>query len=89
MSQATSQSFTSLRQLAAKFADTSCLRILQHPFSYYAVGNTLVRMTSGDVNGLEGYRIRMKRDRKLVVNVDGLAVAIGNIHQESFEEIKE
>lgn len=88
MIQATIHSFTTLRQLAGKFSDVTRLRILKHPFSYYANGNPLVRMTSGEVEGMEGYRIRMHRDRKLVVNVEGLAVAIGNIHQESFETIE-
>lgn len=79
---------TSLQQLAEKVVDHSRLRILQHPFSYYTEGNNLVRMTSGDVTGMEGYRIRIHRDRKLVINVSGIAVAIGNIHRESFEEIE-
>lgn len=76
-----------MKQLEARFADVSRLRLMQHPFDYYAEGNILVRMTSGDSCGLEGYRIRIARDRKLVVNVDGLAVAIGGIHNDSFEEV--
>lgn len=77
----------SLKRLAARFTDTSRLRIMRHPFDYYAEGNTLVRMTSGDVCGLEGYRIRIARDRRLVVNVGGVAVAISDIHKETFVEV--
>lgn len=76
-----------LRTFAARFADTSRLRIMPHPFNYYATGHTLVRMTSGEVSGLEGYRFRIARDRQLVVNVDGIAVAIGGIHKETFIEL--
>lgn len=46
----------------------------------------LMRMTSADVTGLVEIRIRIARDRKLVVDVGGLTVAMGDIHQETFEE---
>lgn len=77
-----------LRKFEARFADTSRLRLLQHPFDYYAEGNTLVRLTSGVAKGLIGYRIRISRDRCLVTNVDGLAVAIGGICKDTFVEIE-
>lgn len=86
--QTTIQTKPSLQQLAARLSDVSRLRILQHPFSYYAEGNTLVRMTSGDVTGMEGYRIRIHRDRKLVVDLGDIAVAIVGIFRDTFEEVE-
>lgn len=88
MTPTTPHTISPLRKLANRFADSSCLRLLQHPFGYYAQGNTLVRMTSGAACGLTGYRIRISRDRCLVTDAGGgLAVAIGGIHKDSFEEI--
>lgn len=61
------------------------IRFMPHSFDYYAKGNTLVRLTSGALAGLEGYRIRISRDKCLVTSLGGMTVAIGGIHKESFE----
>lgn len=42
---------------------------------------------TGDYAGLEGYVIRIARDRRLVMDVGGMAVAISNVHAERFEEV--
>ena len=63
------------------------LRFLLRPFVYYAKNRTLLRIVSGDYAGLEGYVIRIARDRKLVMDVGGMAVAISGIHAERFEEV--
>ena len=63
------------------------LRFLLRPFVYYSKNRTLLRITTGDYAGLEGYVIRIARDRKLVMDVGGMAVAISGIHAERFEEI--
>lgn len=82
-------SATPLKRLAERCgSDSSRIRFLQHPFDYYAEGNTLVRMTSGVAKGLMGYRIRISRDRCLVTDVNGQAMAIGGIHKDSYEEVK-
>lgn len=83
-----SPALSPLRKLEARLVGTPRLRLLQHPFPYYAEGNTLVRMTSGAASGLTGYRIRIARDRCLVTDVSGLAVAIGGIHNDSFEAVE-
>lgn len=76
------QPFIRLQRLAPER-----IRIMPHPFSYYAEGNKLIRLTSGELQGMEGYRIRIARDRCLVTNVGGMSVAIKGIHKETFEEV--
>lgn len=63
------------------------LRFLLRPFVYYSRNRTLLRITTGDYAGLEGYVIRIARDRKLVMDVGGMAVAIAGVHAERFEEV--
>lgn len=65
------------------------IRFLLHPFSYYAGGNIKLRLTSGFFAGLEGYVIRIDRDRRLVMNVGGMSVAISGIHCEKFEVVED
>lgn len=65
------------------------IRFMPHAFDYYSVGNSLVRITSGILAGMEGYRIRISRDKCLVTSIGGMTVAIGGIHRESFENLDE
>lgn len=65
------------------------IRFMPHPFGYYSQGNTLVRITSGVLAGLEGYRIRISRERCLITSVGGMGVAVKGIHKDSFENIDE
>lgn len=64
------------------------VRFLLHPFKYYAGGNTKLRLTSGFLAGLEGYVIRIDRDRRLVMDVGGMGVAISGVHCETFEVVE-
>lgn len=63
------------------------IRFLMRPFQYYAKNRTLLRIASGNLAGLEGYVIRMARDRRLVMDVGGKSIAISGIHNERFEEV--
>lgn len=63
------------------------IRFLLRPFIYYSKNRTLLRIVSGDYAGLEGYVIRIARDRKLVMDVGGMSVAIGGVFAERFEEV--
>lgn len=65
------------------------VRFLLHPFHYYARNRILLRITCGELEGLEGYVIRIDRDRRLVMNIGGLSVAIGGVHAEHFEEVEQ
>lgn len=67
--------------------DPNRLRFLLRPFLYYSKNRTLLRIVTGEYAGLEGYVIRIARDRKLVMEVGGMAVAISGIHAERFEEV--
>lgn len=68
-------------------SDPERIRFLLHPFVYYAKNRTLLRITSGPLAGFEGYVIRIANDRKLVMEVGGMSVAIGGVHAERFEEV--
>ena len=63
------------------------LRFLLRPFVYYSKNRTLLRILTGEYAGLEGYVIRIARDRRLVIDVGGMAVAISGVHAERFEEV--
>ena len=63
------------------------IRFLLRPFVYYSKNRTLLRIVTGDHAGLEGYVIRIARDRKLVMDVGGMAVALSGIHAERFVEV--
>ena len=63
------------------------LRFLLRPFVYYSKNRTLLRIMTGEYAGLEGYVIRIARDRKLVMDVGGMAVALSGVHAECFEEV--
>lgn len=65
------------------------IRFMPHPFDYYSIGNSLIKITSGILNGLEGYRIRIARDKCFVTTIGGMTVAIGGIYKESFENVDE
>lgn len=65
------------------------IRFMPHPFDYYSTGNPLIRITSGVLAGLEGYRIRISRDKCFVTSIGGMTVAIGGIYKENFENLDE
>lgn len=65
------------------------IRFMPHAFDYYSEGHTMIRITSGTLAGLEGYRIRISRDKCFITTIGGLTVAIGGIYLETFENIDE
>ena len=65
------------------------IRFLLHPYHYYARNRILLRITTGELAGLEGYVIRIDRDRRLVMDVGGMSVAISGVHAEHFEEVEQ
>lgn len=69
--------------------DPSRIRFLVNPLTHYAEGNTLVEFMTGPLAGLQGYIIRIDRDRKLVIGVGDMTVAIGGVHKENFEKVEE
>lgn len=69
--------------------DPSRIRFLVNPLTHYAEGNTLVEIMTGPLAGLQGYIIRIDRDRKLVIGVGDMTVAIGGVYKENFEKVEE
>ena len=63
------------------------IRFLLHPFHYYARNHIKLRITTGDLAGLEGFVVRIDRDRRLVMDVGGISVAVAGVHAEKFEEV--
>lgn len=69
--------------------DPDRVRFMLKPISEYAEGNPLLRITSGVFAGLEGYVIRIDRDRKLVMAVGDRTIAISGVNKESFEKVED
>lgn len=67
--------------------DPDRVRFLLRPFLYYAKNHTLIRITSGDMAGLEGYVVRIARDRRLVMEVGGMSIAVSGMHAEQYVEV--
>ena len=63
------------------------IRFMPNPFEYYSAGHPLVRVTSGVLAGIEGYQVRISRDKCLVTSVGGITIAIGGVNRESFENV--
>ena len=58
---------------------------LRDPFVKFAKDHVKLRVLSGILAGQEGYVVRILRDRQLVMDFGGYAVAINNVHNEDFE----
>lgn len=65
------------------------MRLMPHPIDYYSTGHPLVKITSGILEGVEGYQIRISRDKCLITTMGGLTIAIGGVSKENFENIEE
>lgn len=63
------------------------IRFMPHPLEYYSVGHPLVKITSGVLDGLEGYQIRISRNKCLITTMGGLTIAIGGVYKENFENV--
>ena len=58
---------------------------LRDPFIKFAKEHVKLRVLTGILAGQEGYVVRILRDRQLVMDFGGNAVAISNVHNEDFE----
>lgn len=65
------------------------IRFMPHPIDYYSAGHPLVKITSGILDGVEGYQIRISRDKCLITTMGGITIAIGGVYKENFENIEE
>ena len=62
------------------------VKILQSPFSSF-IHHKKVAVTDGPFAGIEGYIVRIRRDRKLVISLCQLSVAISGIPHSFIKEI--
>lgn len=75
--------------IQVSYINPSRLRFMPHSFDYYSSGHTLVKVVSGVLAGLEGYIVRISRDKCLVTSMGGMTVAIKGISKETFENVAE
>ncbi len=57
---------------------------LREPFEKFAKDHVKLRILTGLFTGLEGYVVRVDRDRQLVMEFGGYTVAIRGVHNEDF-----
>ncbi|MDD6607285.1 MAG: hypothetical protein PUF00_05930 [Paraprevotella sp.] len=62
---------------------------LREPFERFAKDHVRLRILTGLFKGCEGYIIRIDRDRQLVFNFGGIAVAIRGVHKEDFKVVND
>ncbi|MCM1218479.1 MAG: hypothetical protein NC548_28660 [Lachnospiraceae bacterium] len=74
--------------MAAMSANPENVTFLREPFERFARDRVRLRVLSGLFKGQEGYIVRIDRDRQLVMEFAGYAVAIRGLHKEDFEEVK-
>ena len=58
---------------------------LRDPFVKFARDHVRLRVLTGILAGQEGYVVRILRDRQLVMDFGGNAVAISDVHNEDFQ----
>ena len=58
---------------------------LRDPFVKFAKDHVRLRVLTGLLKGQVGYVVRILRDRQLVMDFGGYAVAVSNVHLEDFE----
>jgi hypothetical protein len=63
------------------------INILKYPISRYAGTHQRIRITGGVLKGLEGFIVRMHRDRNLVFSFGSMTLSIGGIHALPFKVI--
>lgn len=62
-------------------------RILPDPYQRFKVCQK-VRVCAGDFEGIKGYVFRIRGDRKLIISLGDMAVAISGIHHTLLEPIE-
>ena len=60
------------------------ITFLRDPFLKFAKDRVKLRVLTGIFKGFEGYIVRVDRDRQLVIEVGGYAVALRDVHNEDF-----
>ena len=66
-------------------SDPARVTFLRDPFVKFAKDHVKLRVLTGILAGQEGYVVRILRDRQLVMDFGGNAIAISNVRNEDFE----
>lgn len=69
--------------------DPDRIRFMPHSFDYYSSGHVLVKVTSGVLAGMEGYQVRISRNKCFITTLGGVTLAISGITKETFENVEE
>ncbi len=69
-------------------ADPERVTFLRDPFIKFTRDHVKLRVLTGLFAGQEGYVVRINRDRQLVMDLGGYAVAIKDVHNEDFEVVE-
>ena len=69
--------------------DPDRIRFMPHSFDYYSSGHVLVKVTSGVLAGMEGYQVRISRNKCFITTLGGVTLAISGISKETFENVEE
>ena len=64
------------------------VKFLRDDFEKFAKDHVKLRVLTGPFKGYEGYIVRIDRDRQLVFDFGGIAVAIRGVHKEDFEVVE-
>lgn len=65
------------------------LTFLREPLEKFAKDHVRLRVLTGPFQGYEGYIVRIQRNRQLVFDFGGCALAISGVHNEDFEVVEE
>lgn len=69
--------------------DPSRIRFMPHSFDYYSSGHVLVKVTSGVLTGMEGYHVRISRNKCFITTLGGVTLAISGLTKETFENVED
>lgn len=62
------------------------IHFMEKPFEYYGKLYPQVLITSGPFAGMKGVVLRIHRDRKFIVRIGNLTIAISGAHKETYTE---
>ena len=71
--------------LTAMQTEPNRVTFLRDHFVKFARDHVKLRVLTGIFQGQEGYVVRILKNRQLVMDFGGYAVAINNVHNEDFE----
>lgn len=65
--------------------DPTRIEYIEDPASHFKGRGPYVRITSGPLKGLEGYVVRIRKSRRLVLDIGDYTIALGRILDEPYD----